>query len=250
MGDVAIVSFFDPGMPNDNAVKLENSAWFQHWKLEGDSLDIHKEYAFGPILFAQHTLSEKVLKMTAQLPPVGEADGKEAYLEVKEGENWIRIAQSPIDAHARTATFKVDDWKDSIDHNYRIAYAYTGAGNEAMEDYFEGTVRKNPVDKTNITVAGFTGNNDLGFPNQDMVANVLKHNPDLLFFSGDQIYEAVGGFGNIEKPLDKAMIDYLRKWILYGWEYREMLRNIPTVSIPDDHDVYHGNLWGEGGKKP
>ncbi|MCK5701507.1 MAG: alkaline phosphatase D family protein, partial [Cyclobacteriaceae bacterium] len=57
------------------------------------------------------------------------------------------------------------------------------------------------------------------------------------------------GFGNIHTPLDKAMVDYLRKWILYGWEYRELLRNIPAVSIPDDHDVYHGNLWGEGGKK-
>ncbi|MCF6310408.1 MAG: hypothetical protein L3J19_08085, partial [Sulfurimonas sp.] len=36
---------------------------------------------------------------------------------------------------------------------------------------------------------------------------------------------------------------------MYGWEYRELLRNIPTVSIPDDHDVYHGNIWGENGKK-
>jgi len=70
----------------------------------------------------------------------------------------------------------------------------------------------------------------------------------LLFFSGDQIYEGVGGYGTQRNPIDKAAIDYLRKWYLYGWAYRELLRDIPTVSIPDDHDVYHGNVWGAGGR--
>ena len=45
-----------------------------------------------------------------------------------------------------------------------------------------------------------------------------------------------------------ATLDYLRKWFMYGWEYRELLRNIPSVAMPDDHDVYHGNLWGAGGR--
>ena len=28
-----------------------------------------------------------------------------------------------------------------------------------------------------------------------------------------------------------------------------MLRDIPTVALPDDHDVYQGNIWGAGGRK-
>jgi hypothetical protein len=44
------------------------------------------------------------------------------------------------------------------------------------------------------------------------------------------------------------MIDYLRKWYVHGWTWRELMRDRPSVSIPDDHDVYQGNLWGEGGR--
>jgi alkaline phosphatase D len=28
-----------------------------------------------------------------------------------------------------------------------------------------------------------------------------------------------------------------------------LTREVPTVSLPDDHDVYHGNIWGAGGRK-
>ncbi len=249
VGDVAVVSHFDPGANGTRATIIENSAWFQNWQLEGDQLAQVNDHAFGPILFAQHTLSDRILKMTAQLPPIGDKDGKEVLLEIQTGDQWQEAARSAIDKDARTATFKVKNWDDTRDYNYRISYQYIAAGDEEKQDTFEGIVKKNPLDKDELVVAGFTGNNDLGFPNQGLVASVLKHNPDVLFFSGDQIYEPVGGFGNIHKPIEKAKIDYLRKWIMYGWEYRELLRDLPTVSIPDDHDVYHGNLWGEGGKK-
>jgi alkaline phosphatase D len=43
--------------------------------------------------------------------------------------------------------------------------------------------------------------------------------------------------------------DYLRKWYLFGWEYRDLLKQIPAVCLPDDHDVYHGNIWGAGGRR-
>jgi hypothetical protein len=80
------------------------------------------------------------------------------------------------------------------------------------------------------------------------VKHVSTFEPDLLVFTGDQIYEPVGGFGVQRAPIDKATLDYLRKWIMYGWEYRDLLRNIPSVALPDDHDVYHGNIWGAGGR--
>ena len=44
------------------------------------------------------------------------------------------------------------------------------------------------------------------------------------------------------------MLDYLRKWFLFGWEFRDLLRDTPSVCLPDDHDVYHGNVWGAGGR--
>jgi alkaline phosphatase D len=44
------------------------------------------------------------------------------------------------------------------------------------------------------------------------------------------------------------MLDYLRKWYLHGWTWRELMRDRPSISLPDDHDVYQGNIWGEGGE--
>ena len=30
-------------------------------------------------------------------------------------------------------------------------------------------------------------------------------------------------------------------------EFRDAMKDRPSVVIPDDHDVYHGNIWGLGG---
>ena len=73
------------------------------------------------------------------------------------------------------------------------------------------------------------------------------HDPDMLFFAGDQIYE--GGIGGIVRsPTDEAILDYMYHWYRFVWAFGDLMRDRPTVTIPDDHDVYHGNIWGEGGK--
>src|SRR5204863_121822 len=70
---------------------------------------------------------------------------------------------------------------------------------------------------------------------------------DLLAFVGDQFYESTGGYGVVRQPLDTAILDYLRKWYMHGWTWRELTRDRPSLSLPDDHDVYQGNVWGDGG---
>jgi len=52
----------------------------------------------------------------------------------------------------------------------------------------------------------------------------------------------------VRQPLQTACLDYLRKWYMLGWSFRDLMRNRPTVTIPDDHDVYQANLWGAGGR--
>ncbi len=224
------------------------SAWFKKWILNGSKVDDYEERAFGPVLFTQYTLSRKVLKMTAQMPPIGEKDEHKAQLEIKEGENWKKVAEADIDKDARTLRFRLENWNKKKDTPYRVAYKLFDKGNKLKQYYYEGKIRKEPNDKEEIVVAAFTGNNDLGFPNTDIFGHVVKHNPDFLFFSGDQIYERVGDYGLQRSPLDKSTIDYLRKWYLYGWAYGEIMKDRPTVAIPDDHDVYHGNIWGCAGK--
>ncbi|MCD6544068.1 MAG: alkaline phosphatase D family protein [Flavobacteriaceae bacterium] len=222
---------------------------FSNWMVSGSKIVQHKEHAFGPILFTQHTISNKVLKLTAQIPPIGEKDGKSVEFQIKSSGKWETIATEKMDGLARTSTFRVENWNVSKDTPYRLVYQLYDSGNILKEYYYKGTIRKEPLDKEEIVVAGFTGNNDLGFPNTDVFKSVKYHDPDLLFFSGDQIYEGVGDYGALinRKDIEKSTIDYLRKWYLFGWAYGELLKDRPSVCLLDDHDVYHGNIWGAGG---
>lgn len=245
VGNLALVSHF----PGATSFNKNTSAWFSDWRISGSKVDIREEQAFGPVLWSQYTLSKGLLKMTAQMPPLGKRYSQEVKLEVRRvnGE-WRTIGKAKIDDFSRTALFRVENWDDGVDIPYRLVYALMAPDETTSDHYYYGTVRKDPVDKAEIVVAAFTGNNDLGFPNNDIFNGVRRSDPDLLFFSGDQIYEGVGGFGVQREPLDMACLDYLRKWYLYGWVWRELMRDRPVISIPDDHDVYHGNIWGCGGK--
>ena len=36
-------------------------------------------------------------------------------------------------------------------------------------------------------------------------------------------------------------------WLLFGWQFKEIMKDRPTVILLDDHDIGQGNVWGEGG---
>jgi phosphodiesterase/alkaline phosphatase D-like protein len=245
IGDLVLVSNFES--LEEGIVNNTKSVWFKNWKIKGSKVSIHNDRTFGPIMFSQYTLSRNILKLTAQLAPIDTPE-KEVLLQIKENGNWKTIANSKIDGYSRTASFKIANWDDTKEFPYRLVYNLNIAKGLSKDYYWEGIIRKNPKDKEEIVVAGFTGNNDLGFPNTDIVKQVKYQNPDLLFFSGDQIYEEVGGYDIQREPLDIATLDYLRKWYMFGWAYRDILKDRPTICLVDDHDVYMGNIWGESGK--
>jgi alkaline phosphatase D len=255
-GNVAVVAHWDHNFgkasgPGPQATPRGGNVaiWFDDWKLGGPRVELHPGRAFGPILWSQYTLSKGVLKLTAQMPPLGVEDDQTVAFQVRANGEWTTAGEEQIHTLARTATFRFPDWDGSTDTPYRLVYRLTGADGRAAPHYWEGTVRRDPVDKATIVVAGFTGNQDTGFPNLPTVKNLAHHDPDLLFFSGDQIYENVAGYGIQRLPVETAALDYLRKWYLVGWSFGGLMKDRPTVLIPDDHDVYQGNIWGAGGRK-
>jgi hypothetical protein len=231
--------------------------WFDNWSVSGSKVTAHQDRQFGPVLWTQQAMSRGTLKMTAHFGPIGARESQTARLQVrpadKPNDEWKTVAEEPIEKLSRVALFTVVDWDDTQAWRYRVAYTYTGPGGRESERYFHGAIRKDPVDKNAIVVAGFTGNKDEGFPNVEVATNVAKLNPDVLFFSGDQIYENVGGYGIIRteagtpENIDDAVVNFIRKQALMGWAFRDVLRNRPSVLLPDDHDVYQGNIWGNGG---
>jgi hypothetical protein len=210
-------------------------------------VEAHAERAFGPILFSQYTLSRGVMKLTAQMPPLGAHDSPDVRLQVRKGADWSTIGESKIHSEARTATFRIAKWNDKGDVPFRLSYNLVDKDGSSHEHLWDGVIRRDPSDAPVITVADVSCNTHQAFPNAEFVAKMAKLDPDLLAFTGDQFYESSGGYSVIRTPVDLAIVDYLRKWYMHGWTWRELTRNRPSISIPDDHDVYQGNLWGESG---
>ena len=55
---------------------------FSNWKVRGTKVKYEEDQQFGPIIGTQYTLSDNVLKLTAQLPPISESDEPEVELQV------------------------------------------------------------------------------------------------------------------------------------------------------------------------
>lgn len=179
------------------------------------------------VAFTLYTQDRAVLKLTAQLFPLFDDEPREARLEFRDGDTWHEVAKTEVLYPGWSAHFRIEDWDGTNDVPYRVRH-----GEQAM---FEGMIRRDPADKDEIVVASFScdGSNTIGM-RENIVQNILFHDPDLLFFAGDQTYHHT---------------EHTAGWIEFGMRYREVLKDRPTITLPDDHDVGQANLWGENGKE-
>ncbi|WP_172594350.1 alkaline phosphatase D family protein [Mariniphaga sediminis] len=242
-GLVAVVSNLRP----EGKEKSGNSTFcFDDLKLSGSKVVAQPDEAFGPVLWTMYTLSKETVKMMALLPPVGKDDNQEVSLQLKVSEEWKTVATENIDPDSRTAVFKLQNWDATKGVNYRIEYIEREKGGAETPEYYAGTIRKDPVDRP-LKFGGLTCQFHFGFPYSPLVENVTKLDPDILYFSGDQIYEGNGGYPIKREPADVSIVNYLGKYYMFGWAFGDLMRDRPTICTPDDHDVFHGNLWGESG---
>ena len=231
--------------------------WFNHWQLDGPRVRAHPDRAFGPILWSMYTLSDSrserghVMSIQAQMPPLGDDDNDRVILEVKRGDAWVQLGEGTIHPEARNAVIHVENWPADRDVPYRLVYETLDTEGEMIRDEWHGTIRKDPVDEGKLVLASLNCLFGQGFPHEPVAANVARIDPDMLAFQGDQLYEPDGGYGAIRFPQDegreRAIVNYLRKYYMFGWPFRELMRDRPTLCLLDDHDVYQGNLWGMGG---
>jgi len=176
--------------------------------------------------FGIYTLSNNILKLTAQLFPLYPNESRELILEVYRNNIWEEIEKKKINEIGWAATFKVHNWNDTEDIKYRLKH-----GKNAE---FNGLIRKNPVDKNTIKLAAFSCNSNKDRGGRENYVNNINHiDPDILFFAGDQSYDHK---------------EHTAAWLKFGMQFREIFRERPCITIPDDHDIGQGNLWGENGK--
>lgn len=249
-GNFAIVNGFEP-TPRGRGSRYR----FSDWRAGGEAISHQPEQAFGPILWTMYTLSDSrsadgfVLKLSALTGPLGPDDSKTIDLEIKNaGQQWEKRASADLDTDAWVATFRLPHWDAGQKHEYRVVYRQKLRDGSQKFSFWQGTVRANPAGRA-LRLAAMTCQNDYAFPYEPVAANLLRLDPDMLYFSGDQIYENHGGYGIIREPAEPAILNYLRKFYQFGWAFRQAIKDRPTVCIPDDHDVFQGNIWGEAGKK-
>ncbi|MGJ8691596.1 MAG: alkaline phosphatase D family protein [Thalassotalea sp.] len=250
VGNVALVSNF--ALKSGGTNNKSNRYRFSDWQMSGGAFEVNPEQKFGPILWTMYSLSNNrteegfVLKLSAFTGPLGELDNKNISLKVKPKNQWITVANSPLDPDAWVATFRIPNWDEITATQFRVIYHEHHKNGEQTPDVWQGIIKANPHERP-LKMAALTCQNDYSFPYAPVAKNVESMSPDIVFFSGDQIYESHGGFGIIRAPFEPAINNYLRKFYQFGWAFGEVMRNQPTICLPDDHDVLQGNLWGEGG---
>ena len=226
--------------------EFQTDASFQDWQISGNKVKQNLDQTFGPILWTQYTLHRGVMKMTAQVSPMGRMNREKVHLELLKEGKWKRVQSSAIHEYASTAHFRMENWNEQQPVPFRVVLK---DGNEMGE--WKGTIRKDPKNKKTIKLAALSCMKDGAFPNQYLQQNILAQNPDILFFAGDQLYESNGGYGIVRAyklaDVPRASLNYLQKYWIFGWSFRDAMKDRPSVVIPDDHDVYHGNIWGLGG---
>lgn len=267
-GNVALVA--NPGGPATRHV-------FEEFAVGGEKLVPHPERAFGPIAGALYSISGRTLKLGVQCMALGEAtraDGRRLCVHFRArpvgdpNAQWITFgdpqAIAPPDYYA---LFRLPDWDSS--HAWDGMVTMDDADGKTCE--YPLTIQADPVGKPVVSLAAFTGMGAMGrtanargpqeqpgevivgrwtpanvwAPHERAVRALLRQNLDILFFTGDQIYEGK------PTPPDATRTpyeDYLYKWLIWHWSFRELTNHLPTICQADDHDVYHGNLWGWGGR--
>ncbi len=259
------VSLFSTEFPKGGGARY----WFAGLSVTGAKARHRPERAVGPVLGTLWSLSGGTLKLSAQLLPVGADDPQTVRLDHRlPGGAW-RTGPVARLGPGYSAVFRVPGWDASRDTPYRVVYA---DGTDIAGEY-HGTVRRDPIaadvvsiavincsihsfrplDDTSQLLGRLRGERPLGlytsanlyFPYADVTAGIRQTRPDLLAVLGDQFYE------NRPTAADRSaapVLDYLYRWYLWLWAFRDLTRDLPAIVLVDDHDVYQPNLWGHGGQ--
>ena len=214
----------------DKFKKLESLSVGQWWKVKRKKnkkmdLDVERDQVCA---FVVYTHDHGTLKLSAQMFPLKPDEPRVARLELKQPDGgWLEVAQEKIIELGWSAHFRIDNWDNSQNVAYRVRHA-----TQAM---FEGLIRKDPIDKQTIVVGNLSCNSSrTPGPRPRMLDNLKAIDPDFLFFAGDQSYHHT---------------EHTYGWLEFGMQFRDVLKDRPVVTIPDDHDVGQANIWGESGKK-
>ncbi len=243
--------------------------WLSGLTTEGPKVGVH-DRALGPVVGTLYSLSGSVLKLNAQLTPIGAAEPQTVVLQGAPvgTSDWSDLQRVPV-GDGYCASFRVEGWDATGPRAYRVGWAV----GTPQESWYEGVVRAEPDGATPMSIAminctihairvlevatngaarlpgeafgGLYTRTNLYFPYAELAGNVAAADPDLVVTLGDQYYENQPTRKDRQNPL----LDVLGKYYLWLWSFGDLTRDRPTLALVDDHDMFQGNLWGWDGRR-
>ena len=211
---------FGPDFP-----KLDSHATGRWWETKNAKLNVARDQV---IAFALYTHEDGRLKLTGQLFPLRPEEDRTLKLEFLRDGQWREAAEAEINPLGWSAHFRIENWDNTQDVRYRLKHGPSAT--------LEGRIRRDPRDKQVIVVGTLSCNSSrTPGPRPQMIENLKKQDPDLLFFAGDQSYHHT---------------QHTFGWLEFGMQFRDVLCDRPVITIPDDHDVGQANIWGKTGRRP
>ncbi|HEV7350348.1 hypothetical protein [Telluribacter sp.] len=199
-----------------------------NWKGDGQMASFMQKRPRNKVIaYAVYTHDRGVLKLTTQLFPLYPNEPDTVTLEMKVQGKWEKVAKEKIVYPGWSAHFRVENWDDTQEVAYRVRLE-----NQAE---FSGTIRPDPIHKDEIKIATMSCNSprdETIAERNEYIRNLKFHDPDILFFAGDQSYVHEHHTYGI---------------LLFGVQFADIMKDRPVIMIPDDHDIGQGNFWGEGG---
>jgi len=117
-------------------------------------LEVPKVTKDKVICFAVYTVHNNILKMTAQLYPLDDADPRTVRLQIRRDGTWAQIAEGDVIEKGWIATFRVENWDPSRDIQYRLAHdTYTiNVGHGPSRKSLTGIKAIDPSDNKTLTI--------------------------------------------------------------------------------------------------
>ncbi|MDB2358194.1 alkaline phosphatase D family protein [Opitutales bacterium] len=261
-GNIALVA---------NGGKRGAEVSFKDWQIGGERLANYPDRSFGPIAGTLYAHSAGKLKVGVQLIPQsihGQAVPAGLMVGIQKQDtsgNWQALTSpTTVSSDDYHTVFTIDSWDSSQTAQLRACfkdldgtvhtYPFTVIPEPAAGEQIDiGTFScfgsmsqyaQRPFDapKPDEVLIGRWTQANVYHPYTETVSKAQQQDADIFFFTGDQFYEnrptAADGGPN---PLE----DYLYKFLLWHWAFQDITANHPCILQTDDHDVFHGDLFGE-----
>lgn len=78
---------------------------------------------------------------------MGPNDEDSVELQVKRGDDWKSLGYARADTDSWVATFRVSNWKETEQHDYRVVYRESRTNKKRPMSTWGGTIKANPSDR-------------------------------------------------------------------------------------------------------